>query len=448
MALNIEAFHAAQRRTEEAAQRGDMANAQISPWEWAKLGGDPSQYAQLYGPNAFYNPNGSVTNLGSQHNLQPAQDVEDPRNKVPGTGIPIQPGTGTWMDPNGVPIQPGMQDETTGELADTAGQWARWNAQFEGQMNRVNEQTPFGSSQYVQDPETGQWIRKTDLSAWQQRLLEQQQGRDFYTGQIAQGKQNEIANQGAFSYGDIPEISGAQDMLGERRRVEDSVYQNMLNRMQPAMDKELQDFQQQMADQGVAPGTAKYNEQYRLLKQSQNDALQNAQAEATAQGRQEFTTNYDVQSAQRKLATGEYGEQRYAPYNEQQLLLNSQRDLVLPQFQSISNINTQKVDPSQISQTWRTQDIGKYLGELDAETRKEVARIQAEASMYGADADNEGEGEPSDDYSLDDEDNGPRYSGGNTEYTEDKYNPYGRTLRPKSSKANSGYGGVNSGYGG
>lgn len=141
-------------------------------------------------------------------------------------------------------------------------------ANAQSQASRFNQVTPYGTSY---------WNGNTQiqgLSPDQQTILDQQE-------QYSQGVGNKI-NEGLYSVGDMGIDTTSLPQLDTQAG--DTVYQSYMNRLQPQMTQQDESFRQQMANQGIAPGTPAYDNAQRNLSQQQNDLmLQGAANAATAQ---------------------------------------------------------------------------------------------------------------------------------------------------------------------
>lgn len=134
--------------------------------------------------------------------------------------------------------------------------------------SRFNQITPYGASGWNGNTQT------QVLSPDQQKILDQQE-------QYSQGVGEKI-NQGLYSVGSFGVDQSTLPQLDTQAG--DTVYQSYMNRLQPQMDQQNGSFEQQMANQGLAPGTQAYDNAKRNLSQGQNDLmLQGASNAATAQ---------------------------------------------------------------------------------------------------------------------------------------------------------------------
>lgn len=141
-------------------------------------------------------------------------------------------------------------------------------ANQQSQASRFNQFTPYGVSTWNGNTQTQM------LSPDQQKILDQQE-------QYSQGVGDKI-NQGLYSVGNFGVDQSTLPQLDTQAG--DTVYQSYMNRLQPQMTQQNESFEQQMANQGIAPGTQAYDNAKRNLMQGQNDLmLQGAANAATAQ---------------------------------------------------------------------------------------------------------------------------------------------------------------------
>lgn len=98
-----------------------------------------------------------------------------------------------------------------------------------------------------------------------------------------QQQMNYIQNQGAFNPGNFDE---------SRRRAEDNVMSAFNRQMNPEFTRQNNSFREQMALEGVAEGSEKWNEQYRNMSEAQSGARQNAMNQAFTLGQGEQQQAY------------------------------------------------------------------------------------------------------------------------------------------------------------
>jgi hypothetical protein len=142
-------------------------------------------------------------------------------------------------------------------------------------LQNVNQVTPYGNLTYSQsgsksvyDPSTGttydvpQYTATQTLSPQQQSILDQTQG-------AQQNLANTANQQSAFlqNYLNTP-----ADLNTINQSTADNIVNLQKQRLDPQVQQQNQQFQAQMANQGIAPGSQAYDNAYRDLTNSQNDA--------------------------------------------------------------------------------------------------------------------------------------------------------------------------------
>lgn len=307
-----------------------------------KVGGSMAEYRKLYDPTWA------------------AQVAQTGQGQL---GQQVIPGTGVIMN-NGIPVAPGTDLSTPQGMASTQEQYNRYNAQLQQLYNRVNETNPYGQATYVQNPD-GTVTRQINLSASQQTLLDQQQQRDIelgnqggqkfveaaktwgtapdyskvqklssptYTGldklpdkldysnidklpdNPNYSKAQKLATTGyegiqgintQANYNKAPRILGGQDLLSERQRVEDTLYNAQMKRLDPVFAKQKEDLAQKLANQGIPTTSERYKRELANLDQNQSDARIQAQAQASQQGLGEQQGLYGMSLSSRQQGVGE-----------------------------------------------------------------------------------------------------------------------------------------------
>lgn len=140
--------------------------------------------------------------------------------------------------------------------------------------NRVNQQTPFGGLQYSQTG-TDQWGNPTytatqTLSPEQQDIYNRQSGLSKSLLEAAAYGLPSVAN--SLMQGGVDTSKLAQTGINPGETYSDAV----MRRLQPQLQMEKGQFDAQMANQGIAPGTEAYNNAKRDFDQRQNDKLTSA----------------------------------------------------------------------------------------------------------------------------------------------------------------------------
>lgn len=141
--------------------------------------------------------------------------------------------------------------------------------------NRVNQRTPYGNLTYTQTGTDSygnpMWTATQELSPEQQKIASQQSA-------LSSGLLN-TAQQGLDYAGNLmarPGIDTSQ--LPQVGINPGETYSDaIMRRLAPQMQQERGQFDAQMANQGIAPGTEAYNNAKRSFDQAQNDKLTSAQ---------------------------------------------------------------------------------------------------------------------------------------------------------------------------
>lgn len=143
--------------------------------------------------------------------------------------------------------------------------------------NRVNQYNPYGSQQYIQDPNAKDansgWSMVSQLSPQQQALLNQQNAMSMGSNALAMDQLG-VLNQSMGNPGDTG-------------------YNAIMSRLQPQLDQSNKALQAQLANQGITAGSEAYDNAMRVQQQGNNDALTNAamQGISTGQGIQSHNMN-------------------------------------------------------------------------------------------------------------------------------------------------------------
>jgi hypothetical protein len=292
----------------------------------------------------------------------------------------VQPTTGVHIGPGGIPIAPAANVGTAEDAISTQEQYGRYNVEQQLNTNRVNEVNPYGSSSYTRDPVTGAITRSSSLSAPQQQLLDQQQGRDLALGSASGTALSQFGQQGPFSYDALPKVAGQDDLLAERRRAEDQLYSDFEKRQAPIFEQEKQQLTQSLADRGIPLTSGRAQTELQQLADRQEQVRSGIRTQATQLGESEYKTNFDTSLSNRQQGVSEYDKSYYAPLTTMGSLQGLQAGITNPDFSAITKVDVPLTDPAAIGSTYRGQDITKYLGELDAKTKIQAAQIAAKAA--------------------------------------------------------------------
>jgi hypothetical protein len=147
------------------------------------------------------------------------------------------------------------------------------------QANRPNQNGPFGSVQWTQGPD-GQWTQNSALSGG--------------LGQAANNLQGQVAGQGPLDNG-----------TAARNQAINSAYGYATSRLDPQWKLRDEQLQTQLANQGLSPGSAAYEQATSQQGRDRNDAYNGAMASAIGQG-----------TAAQQATFGENLAAQMAPYQQ------------------------------------------------------------------------------------------------------------------------------------
>lgn len=147
--------------------------------------------------------------------------------------------------------------------------------------NRVNQVTPYGNLTYTQSGTDAQgnprWTANVELSADQKRLLEQQNQTSLGLGELQQQGLGYVENMLSKPF----DTSGlAQTGINAGEQMSESI----MRRLQPNIQMEKQQFDAQMANQGIPLGSEAYANAKRMFDERQNDKLTSAIIQGTQTG--------------------------------------------------------------------------------------------------------------------------------------------------------------------
>lgn len=199
-------------------------------------------------------------------------------------------------------------------------------------LNQINQVTPTGSLTYTQtgtNPDgTPKYTATTALSAPQQQLLT--------TGQ---GAEQNLLNQ-------IQSSSSTPFSLD--KATEDQLDTLASDRLDPQLAKNQASLQQQLANQGIQPGTEAYNNAMTLNSQSAND-----------QRNQLYLNGYTT-------AQGVAAQNANMPYQQLGSLQSGQSANTATNLTSTPSVGVAPTDVAGITQQGYQNQLGQYNGQMQA----------------------------------------------------------------------------------
>lgn len=208
------------------------------------------------------------------------------------------------MSSGGIGAPPSIDYNSLAQSQGAANQQA---ANLSSILSNYNTSSPFGTSNFSQGS-NGQWNLSQILSPQGQSLFNSQQGlagnlantgnslASLFGGEAGAGSGllgslGGLASglpTGALNFNGLtPLPTSATDFGNAVTSARDAAYNQQEAYLRPQQAEQSSDFAQQMADQGINPGTAAYDRAYGDLSRGQTFANQQAQDAAVAAGNQE-----------------------------------------------------------------------------------------------------------------------------------------------------------------
>lgn len=233
--------------------------------------------------------------------------------------------------------------------------------------NRVNQVTPYGNLTYTHNPvynsdgtlnpDAG-WTATTSLSPAQQQLLDQQNKTSIGLAGLQDKGLNYVSDMLANKF-DTSALPANQINAGQT--AQDAI----MSRLNPQFDQSENALRTRMANQGIAPGTEAWNNEFRTFNQGKNDAYTQAALQGMGIGQQA-----------RQQSLQEQAYLRNEPLNT----LNAVRtgsQVTGPQFSSVPQQQT----TSGADLLGATKAMGDYsMGNYNADMASQNSQTQG---MYG-----------------------------------------------------------------
>lgn len=174
-------------------------------------------------------------------------------------------------------------------------------------LNATNQNNPYGSLTYTQDPTTGQYTASQSYNPTTQNILNQQQG--------AQGGAGKAAND---IFSNVDYSGGAPDLGNMASGATKAQLDAYTAYNQPYYDKAYNSLDTQLRNQGLVPGMPSYDFQIKQLRDQQS----NQQSAAAAQFEPQAFSQAQTQTMLPAALGGSY-LQNASPGNIAQNLFNT-----------------------------------------------------------------------------------------------------------------------------
>jgi hypothetical protein len=219
------------------------------------------------------------------------------------------------------PSAPAAPDPTAVANAQAAANQA--TAQNQAALNRTNQVTPYGNLTYTATPgatggptDPAQFTATTSLAPAQQQALDQQQTLTNSLYGLANQQTGRI--QGAvsqpFDISQAPAMPGSPQQINQQ--VSDAMYNQAKSRLDPQFQQQEQQMNDTLAAQGLAPGSAAYDQAQANFGRDRNDAYTSAQNAATTAGAAQGAQDYGLALTGRQQGIQEQSFLREQPLNE------------------------------------------------------------------------------------------------------------------------------------
>lgn len=155
------------------------------------------------------------------------------------------------------------------------------------------------------------------LSPEQQKILDNQQSLQQQQQGIAGTALNQAQANQANPY-DLAHLTHQLASATDVSNQENTIYQSLLQRLQPQLDRDQSALESKLANQGITQGSQAYNNAINLQNQAKNDAYNQALLSGVSAGQ---TYNQEA-LANNQQDVSNYSQQYNAPINEYQALQN------------------------------------------------------------------------------------------------------------------------------
>ena len=225
-------------------------------------------------------------------------------------------------------------------------QASKENTQYQTWANRPNQYTPWGSSEWNAnrsiDPSTGkpitQWDQTINLDPAAQAALDDQQAITSGRSSIAKGMLGDAGTEmqtpddfwgqlptagqapTAGEYGgNLPERGQAVDPTGGGQDYAQTAMDRSMSLQGPLMEREVNQLETQLRNQGLSPGTPAYDNAVNDLRNQQGERQGRMAQDAIFQGSGMQDAEFN-----RQLSAGQYADQQRQAAGQEQLSFGQQ----------------------------------------------------------------------------------------------------------------------------
>lgn len=221
----------------------------------------------------------------------------------------------------GKPSAPAPVDPTTVANAQTASN--EQTAQFNSQLNNYDTASPYGTVDWAQNPSTSQWTQTTQLSPAEQAIFNQSTQAQSGALGIANQALPQISTALAAGdpYAGLPNLSysaqggpiqtgvGAQDLNPSVQNAANAAYAAQTQYLNPQWSQASEQEQSTLANQGLNPNSAAYQNAMQIFGNQENQAYQGAANAAVTAGDAEQNTLFGQELQQGEFANTAQAQQ-------------------------------------------------------------------------------------------------------------------------------------------
>lgn len=261
-------------------------------------------------------------------------------------------------------------------------------AKVNAQMGMVNQNTPWGTQTYSKDPNSPAGYASTiNLAPDQQNLLNQQNSISNTLGGLAQGYAGQ-AGSAASNPLDPSQLNGisAGPQSGDFSGLTSKAYSDLMSRQNQNFDQQDQALQQQLANQGLSPGSEAYNRAYQPLNQARVDASNQADLASHQLENQYFNQGQAAAGMGNQANAQQLQQQAFLQSNPLNQLnaLRSGSQVQAPSFQTYGQGNAQAAPLFNATQAQGQWDQNMYNSQTGSSNNMLSGLFGLGSSAFGA----------------------------------------------------------------
>ena len=241
------------------------------------------------------------------------------------------------------PQQGGINYTNPTDIAQAQQFYNNQNVQQQVGLNRFNEANPYGSKEFVTNPD-GSVTKKVNLSAEQQGILDafqkNEQGTQGFYGQTL-GQAQARVGQG-LNFDGLQQLDTQNDAT--RQRYEQSLVDRQLKILGPQLEQQKQAQIDDLRARGIQYGSPEYDKRMQVLNDQQARQLSDIGSAATLQGGQEASQMLQNQLGVNTQQAGQRTQEYQAPLQSLQAVNSLRQGVSNPAFENTAQIGVNTVD--------------------------------------------------------------------------------------------------------